>query len=88
MKKSSALAAGLKAAAGHSQSTARQTPGKEEGKGWVTIAAHYDPSVRRVLKQIGAEHGRTLRQLLGEAINDVCAKYGKPEPYRDDGTGL
>jgi hypothetical protein len=25
--------------------------------------------------------GRNLKQLLGEAINDLCAKYGKPQPY-------
>lgn len=24
---------------------------------------------------------RPQKQLLGEAINDICAKYGKPQPY-------
>jgi hypothetical protein len=25
--------------------------------------------------------GKNLKQLLGEAINDLCAKYRKPQPY-------
>jgi hypothetical protein len=25
--------------------------------------------------------GRNLKQLLGEAINDLCIKYRQPQPY-------
>ena len=49
------------------------------------IAAHYNREVRRALKMIEAETDKTLRELLGEAINDLCEKYGKPRPVADDG---
>ena len=47
----------------------------------VLIAAHFSPDVRRVLKFLEAETGKNLKELLGEAINDLAAKYGKTEPY-------
>jgi hypothetical protein len=28
--------------------------------------------------------GKLTKELLGEAINDLCAKYGVPEPYREE----
>ena len=84
--KKSALAAGLKAAAGHQTQTATATAVKT-GKtrpGTVLIGAHYLPEVRRALFLVQAEPenaGKNLKRLLGEAINDLCAKYGKPQPY-------
>ena len=45
------------------------------------IGGHFEPIVRRTLMLIQAETGKKLRELLGEAINDLCAKYGKPQPY-------
>lgn len=87
--KTSALAAGLKAAAGHGVQTApaaaplKLPKGKTSGR-TVLIGAHYLPEVRRTLLLVQAEPentGKTLKQLLGEAINDLCAKYGKPQPY-------
>ena len=45
------------------------------------IGAHYPKEVRKVLKLVEAESGKRLKPLLGEAINDLCAKYGKPQPY-------
>lgn len=47
----------------------------------VLIAAHFAPEVRRVLKLLEADTGKNLKELLGEAINDLAAKHGKPEPY-------
>lgn len=50
----------------------------------VLIGGHFSPDVRRALLLVQAEQkntGKNLKQLLGEAINDLCAKYGKPEPY-------
>jgi hypothetical protein len=50
----------------------------------VLIGGHFSPEVRRALLLVQAEPkntGRNLKQLLGEAINDLCAKYGKPQPY-------
>jgi hypothetical protein len=50
----------------------------------VLIGGHFSPEVRRTLLLVQAEPentGKTLKHLLGEAINDLCAKYGKPQPY-------
>jgi len=81
------LAAGLKAAAeGKAQATVEKTP-KEKIDKTVLIGAHYRPEVRRVLFLVQAEpenEGKTLKQLLGEAINDLCAKYRKPQPYNGE----
>jgi len=91
MKKST-LAAGLKAAAGQKapteptpelpQEPRAKTKAREEKT--VLIGGHFPPEVRRVLLLVQAEPenaGKNLKQLLGEAINDLCAKYNKPQPY-------
>jgi hypothetical protein len=78
MKKSS-LAEGLKAAAHKTLEMPRK-----QTAGTVMIGGHFKPEVRRALFLLQAEPenaGRNLKQLLGEAINDLCAKYGKPQPY-------
>lgn len=85
--KKSALAAGLKAAASSQQATAPTSAPATRATGsklapiTVLIGAHYSPEVRRALKLVEAESGKKLKPLLGEAINDLCAKYGKPQPY-------
>jgi hypothetical protein len=87
--KKSALTAGLRAAAGHQpqQAPAPAAPSAAKAKtpsATVLIGGHYSPEVRRALLLVQAEPkntGRNLKQLLGEAINDLCAKYGKPQPY-------
>ena len=86
MKKSS-LAAGLKAAAGQ-QAPASPIAGSNKidapAPAPVLIGGHFAPEVRRTLLLVQAEPkntGKNLKQLLGEAINDLCAKYGKPQPY-------
>lgn len=84
--KKSALAAGLKAAAGHHPKAAPAVgnANARRAAGTVLIGAHYAPEVRRTLLLVQAEPentGKTLKQVLGEAINDLCAKYGKPQPY-------
>jgi hypothetical protein len=89
--KKTALAAGLKAAAAVAEhrtvvaapvvtgtTAARTLPHT------VLIGGHFPPEVRRVLMLVQAEPenaGKSLKQLLGEAINDLCAKYRKPQPY-------
>ena len=55
-----------------------------QGTGGVMVGGIYAPIVRKTLKHIEADHSKTLRQLLGEAINDLCAKYGQPQPFRDE----
>lgn len=87
--KKSALSAGLEAAAGKPTATAVATlepprQGREAARSTpetVLIGGHYPPQVRRVLKLLEADSGKRLNALLGEAINDLCAKYGKPQPY-------
>jgi hypothetical protein len=84
--KRNALAAGLKVAAGHRREkivAAKDRP-PAAAKGTVLVGAHYAPTVRSTLFLVQAEPenaGKSLKQLLGEAINDLCAKYGKPQPY-------
>jgi hypothetical protein len=90
--KKSALAEGLKAAAGYPPPQAVPTarpaaPRSGVAKAQVPtvlIGGHFPPEVRRVLLLVQAEPenaGKNLKQLLGEAINDLCVKYGKPQPY-------
>lgn len=92
--KNSALTAGLRAAAGRQSQqatvTATTAPSATKAKtqpATVLIGGHYSPEVRRALLLVQAEPrntGRNLKQLLGEAINDLCAKYGKPQPYNGE----
>ena len=87
--KRSALAAGLKAAAGHQSQLTTPTAAPAAARvktqaATVLIGGHFAPEVRRTLLLVQAEPqntGKNLKQLLGEAINDLCAKYGKPQPY-------
>ena len=85
MRKST-LVAGLKSAAeGKAQSSVEKV--KEKTEKTVLIGAHFAPEVRRVLFLVQAEpenEGKTLKQLLGEAINDLCVKYRKPQPYNGE----
>jgi hypothetical protein len=90
--KNSALAAGLKAAAGRQpQITEAPEPLKRKAaQATVLIGGHFSPEVRRALLLVQAEPqntGKNLKQLLGEAINDLCAKYGKPQPYSGEDEG-
>jgi hypothetical protein len=44
------------------------------------ITGYFDKPVKIQLKTIGLETGdRTIQELLAEAINDLFAKYKKPE---------
>jgi len=82
MKKST-LAAGLKAFSGQKAAEEAKPKGKAGAK-TVLIGGHFAPEVRSALLMVQAERanqGKSLKQLLGEAINDLCVKYGKPQPY-------
>lgn len=92
MDKQTSLSAGLKAAAGKAaiieQPQQRKSSERSSSGNTVLVGAHYDPQVRRALLLVQAQPGnerKTLKQLLGEAINDLCAKYRQPEPYSGDG---
>lgn len=96
MAKSSPLAAGLsrqlREAAGHSPAAtpALETPRKRKSQPLtVLIGGHFTPEVRRTLLLVQAERdnaGKSLKDLLGEAINDLCVKYGKPQPFQPEDT--
>ena len=92
MTKKSSLSAALATAAGRPQPAPAPAPATQSTRGksvavapvkpaTVLIAAHFVPEVRRVLKLLEADTSKNLKQLLGEAINDLAAKHGKPEPY-------
>ena len=83
----STFAAWLKGAGARQTQTARRPAARKGKTATMLVGAHYSPEVRRTLMLVQAEPentGKTLKQLLGEAINDVCAKYGKPEPYNGE----
>ena len=42
------------------------------------IAAHFPEEVYRQLRVLCAMEGRTVRAILGEALNDLFKKYGRP----------
>jgi hypothetical protein len=86
-KRKASLSAGLAAAAA-GRKTPEQAPASKPPKAnkakLVMIGGMFPPEVRRALLLIQAEpqnQGKNLKMLLGEAINDLCAKYNKPQPY-------
>lgn len=85
-KHKSSLSAALANASGKVQPTAatkaEPTPTKAKAAtATVLVGGHFPPTVRRTLKLLEADTGKRLNELLGEAINDLAAKYGKPQPY-------
>jgi len=57
----------------------------ERFKRTIMIGGQYPRQVRSALLLVQAQPqnvGRTLQDLLGEAINDVCAKYNVAQPYQ------
>ena len=60
---------------GESKPPARSPP--RRGPGIVTIAGHFPEGVRRQLRIIAAQAGRTSQSLLGEALNDLFRKRGQ-----------
>lgn len=43
------------------------------------ITGHFPKQVRDELKKLAIEQDTTLQNIMGEAFNDLFAKYGKPE---------
>ena len=51
------------------------------------VSGHFPEEVSWQLRQLGLEQRTSLQELLGEALNDLFQKYGKPElapPRRRD----
>lgn len=49
------------------------------------ITAFFPEAVRIQLKMMAAEQSRTMESLIGEALNDLFAKHGKPEIAPSEG---
>ncbi len=86
-KRNASISAGLAAAAA-GRKTPEQAPASKPPKAnkakLVMIGGMFPPEVRRALLLVQAEpqnQGKNLKMLLGEAINDLCTKYNKPQPY-------
>ena len=80
------LGAALSSAAGK-KAAAKPGPvvvGKKEPPTTKLLQAHYPLEIHDALTHVRMKTRRNTRQILGEAINDLCAKYGVPEPYRED----
>lgn len=45
----------------------------------VGVTGFFEPIVRRQLRTLAVEEDTTIQALLGEALNDLFAKRGKPE---------
>ena len=43
------------------------------------VTGYFPPAVKKQLRMLAAEHDTTIQALLAEGINDLFAKYGKPE---------
>ncbi|MCY3968538.1 MAG: hypothetical protein OXG74_01275 [Acidobacteria bacterium] len=43
------------------------------------VTGYFDPEVKRQLRIMAAEHDCTIQNLLGEALNELFAKHGRPE---------
>jgi hypothetical protein len=58
--------------------------------GDVQVAGYYPQQVRVQLKILAAEQGRSMESMIAEALNDLFAKYGKPEiaPAAERGRAL
>src|SRR5215213_2786696 len=51
-------------------------PGRE---GKTNVTGYFPLEVKKQLRIIAAEWNTTIQDLLGEALNDLFAKHGKPE---------
>jgi len=47
--------------------------------GKVNVTGYFDPDVKSSLRLIQAKTGKTIQDILAEALNDVFAKYKVPE---------
>jgi hypothetical protein len=82
MAKKPSLGAALSASAkpasapAETPSTSAKTPGRV---GKVQVAGFFSPEVAQQIKVMAAAESKTVQLLLAEALNDLFAKYGKPQ---------
>ena len=70
------LPAPMSEAESRGQAANYQQPGRAGTK---PITVHFPEDVRSQLKLVALERRTTLHNLMAEALNDLFAKYGKPE---------
>jgi hypothetical protein len=59
---------------------ANTTAPRQKGRGPTSpITVHFPKQVRDQIKILAIEKDTTLHSLVAEALNDLFAKYGKPE---------
>ena len=66
------------AATANENAPAARLAGKSSRDGKKLVGGHFDPAVSQALKILAAEQGTDLQSLLGEAIDDLMRKHGKP----------
>jgi hypothetical protein len=51
------------------------------------VGAHFPPDVAWQFREMAVQRRTTVQDLLAEALNDIFAKYGRPEiaPRTQDG---
>jgi hypothetical protein len=80
MKRTS-IASAVSVAAGHHPAAA---PAVDKPTTTRMVSANFHPRVVRSLRQlrlVPENDGKTMKDLLGEAINDLCVKYKLAQPY-------
>ena len=68
-----------KAEAATSESDPTLSPSARSRLGKSNVTGYYPTAVKKQLRMLAAERETTLQNLLGEAINDLFAKHGRPE---------
>ena len=58
-------------------------PQQQDGKG-VHVGAYYPGAVHRCLRVLAALEGRSQRDLLGEALDDLFVKYRAQSPIPEE----
>jgi hypothetical protein len=43
------------------------------------VTGYFSPAVKKQLRLLAVEHDTTIQSLLAQALNDLFAKYRKPE---------
>ena len=67
------------------QGRAARRRAKTRTAGTKQIAAHFPAEVAWQLRGLAVERRTTVQALLGEALNDLFQKHGKPEIVSDAG---
>lgn len=83
-KARSTLNAALTNAAGKKTTLAKPGPVAVSPPEKEIVQAHFAPQVKDALRRLQYETRRNQKQLLGEAINLLCAKYNVPEPFSEE----